>query len=175
MNRLMKFCLPMVCVCLAAGFTFAQKQKEVPGADVISRSIKAVGYVVGGGATKVVFIGTTAAPQAKGEAKVDAKKGGTDIDLKVSGMPQPTTLGAEFLTYVLWKTLARWCHAVGLGDEPRKVFTDLQAIRLVDVVLPTRTGLELRKRCVSRPTEHQAILLQRLGLSLPTHLEVGPA
>ena len=76
-----------------------------------------------------------------------------------------------FLTYVLWKTLARWCHAVGLGDEPRKVFTELQAIRLVDVVLPTRTGLELRKRCVSRPTEHQAILLQRLGLRLPTHLE----
>ena len=76
-----------------------------------------------------------------------------------------------FLAYVLWKTLARWCHAVGLGDEPRKVFTDLQAIRLVDVVLPTRTGPEFRKRCVSRPTEHQAILLQRLGLSLPTHLE----
>ena len=76
-----------------------------------------------------------------------------------------------FLTYVLWKTLARWCHAVGLGDEPRKVFAELQAIHLVDVVLPTRTGLELRKRCVSRPTEHQAILLQQLGLSLPTHLE----
>jgi len=38
-------------------------------------------------------------------------------------------------------------------------------------VLPTRTGLQLRKRCVSRPTEHQAILLQQLGLSLPTYLE----
>jgi len=76
-----------------------------------------------------------------------------------------------FLAYVLWKTLARWCHAAGLGDEPRKVFTEFQAIRLVDVVLPTRTGLELRKRCVSHPTEHQAILLQRLGLRLPTHLE----
>jgi transposase len=80
-----------------------------------------------------------------------------------------------FLAYVLWKTLARWCHAVGLGDEPRKVFAEFQAIRLVDVVLPTRTGLELRKRCVSRPTEHQAILLQQLGLSLPTHLEPVPA
>ncbi len=76
-----------------------------------------------------------------------------------------------FLAYVLWKTLAQWCHAVGLGEEPRKVFAELSEIRLVDVVLPTRDGLELRKRCVSRPTEHQAILLQRLGLSLPTHLE----
>ena len=76
-----------------------------------------------------------------------------------------------FLAYVVWKTLAQWCHAVGLGDEPRKVFAELEQIRLVDVVLPTRTGVEVRKRCVSRPTEHQAILLQRLGLSLPTHLE----
>ncbi len=76
-----------------------------------------------------------------------------------------------FLAYVLWKTLAQWCHAAGLGEEPRKVFAELCQIRLVDVVLPTRNGLELRKRCISRPTEHQALLLQRLGLSLPTHLE----
>ena len=117
MNRLMKFCLPMVCVCLAADFSFAQKQKEVPAADVISRSIKAVGYVVGGGSTKVVFVGTTAAPQAKGEAKVDAKKGGTDIDLKVSAMPQPTSLGAEFLTYVLW-TITPDGSTTNLGEIP---------------------------------------------------------
>jgi transposase len=76
-----------------------------------------------------------------------------------------------FLAYVLWKTLAQWCHAAGLGEEPRQVFAELRQIRLVDVVLPTRTGIELRKRCVSRPTIHQAILLQRLGLSLPAHLE----
>jgi outer membrane protein OmpA-like peptidoglycan-associated protein len=80
----------------------AQKPKQVPEADVISRSIKAVGYTVGGGSTKVVFVGTTAAPSASGEAKVEAKKAGTDIDLKVSGLPQPTTLGTEFLTYCLW-------------------------------------------------------------------------
>jgi hypothetical protein len=70
-----------------------------------------------------------------------------------------------FLAYVLWKTLARWCQAAGLGEEPRKVFAELSQIRLVDVVLPTRSGIELRKRCVSRPTEHQAIVLQRLGLT----------
>jgi transposase len=76
-----------------------------------------------------------------------------------------------FLAYVLWKTLGQWCHAAGLGEEPRQVFAELRQIRLVDVVLPTRTGIELRKRCVGRPTIHQAILLQRLGLSLPAHLE----
>lgn len=75
-----------------------------------------------------------------------------------------------FLSYVLWKTLARRCRQAGLGDEPRKVLEDLQTIGLVDVVLPTKTGVELRRRCVTHPTEHQAILLQRLGLTLPQHL-----
>jgi transposase len=76
-----------------------------------------------------------------------------------------------FLAYVLWKTLGQWCQRAGLGDEPRKIFADLQQISLVDVVLPTRTGVSIRKRCVSRPTDHQAILLQRLGLQIPAHID----
>jgi transposase len=76
-----------------------------------------------------------------------------------------------FLAYVLWKTLGLWCQRAGLGDEPRKIFAELQQISLVDVVLPTRAGVSIRKRCVSRPTEHQAILLQRLGLRIPAHIE----
>jgi len=61
-----------------------------------------VGYQVGAGATKVLLLGASAAPSASGEAKVEAKTSGTDIEVKVKGMPQPTSLGAEFLTYVLW-------------------------------------------------------------------------
>lgn len=76
-----------------------------------------------------------------------------------------------FLGYVLWKTLAARCRQAGLGDEPRQVFADLSEIALVDVVLPTKAGALLRKRCVSQPTEHQQILLQRLGLKLPTTLD----
>ena len=76
-----------------------------------------------------------------------------------------------FLAYVLWKTLAQTCRTAGLGDEPRKVFEELSKVTLVEVALPTRTGVTIRKRCVSRPTEHQAILLQRLGLHLPAALE----
>ena len=87
---------------VSASLASAQNKKEIPAADVINKSIKAVGYEVGGGATKVIFLGTSAAPQARGEAKVEAKTGGTSIELKVTSMPQPTTLGAEFLTYVLW-------------------------------------------------------------------------
>ena len=76
-----------------------------------------------------------------------------------------------FLAHVLWKTLGMWRQRAGLGDEPRKIFAELQQISLVDVVLPTRAGVSIRKRCVSRPTEHQAILLQRLGLEIPAHIE----
>jgi transposase len=76
-----------------------------------------------------------------------------------------------FLAYVLWKTLAASCRQAGLGDEPRQVFEELCEISLVDVVLPTRNGLEVRKRCISQPTEHQRILLQRLGMRLPVALE----
>jgi len=75
-----------------------------------------------------------------------------------------------FLAYVLWKTLGQICHQKGLGDEPRRVIDELSQIRMVDVVLPTRCGVEIRRRCISQPTEHQAILLQRLGLNLPLHL-----
>ncbi len=76
-----------------------------------------------------------------------------------------------FLAYVLWKTLAAICSQAGLGDEPRQVFEELSEISLVDVVLPTRNGVEVRKRCISQPTEHQRILLQQLGMRLPIALE----
>jgi len=76
-----------------------------------------------------------------------------------------------FLAYVLWKTLGEVCRAAGLGREPRRVLAELGKITVVGVVLPTRSGVEIRRRCVTRPNDHQAILLQRLGLQLPTHLE----
>jgi len=78
-----------------------------------------------------------------------------------------------FIAYVLWKTLAQMCKSAGLGDEPRRVFAELGKIRVVDVVLPTRSGHEIRRRCVSQPSEHQAILLQRLGLNLPKKLPLA--
>jgi len=73
-----------------------------------------------------------------------------------------------FLAYVLWKSLSQRRQRAGLGHEPRRVFEELGQIRLVDVVPPTRQGTEIRRRCVTRPTDHQPILLQHLGLRLPT-------
>jgi transposase len=75
-----------------------------------------------------------------------------------------------FLSYVLWKMLGQKCKQSGLGDEPRRVLSELSEIRLVDVVLPTDSGHEIRNRCVARPSEHQKILLDRLSLRLPTKI-----
>jgi transposase len=76
-----------------------------------------------------------------------------------------------FLAYVLWKTLAAMCQRAGLGHEPRRVLEELSHIRSIDVILPTKSGINLRKRCVTKPTEHQAILLHHLGLTLPSSVK----
>ena len=72
----------------------------------------------------------------------------------------------------LWQAYIQLTEAEagGLGDEPRRIFEELGKISLVDVVLPTRNGPEIRRRCVRRPTDHQAILLERLGLALPRQI-----
>ena len=81
-----------------------------------------------------------------------------------------------FLAYVLWKTLEQWTRRAELGNIPRTVLDELAQIRSVDVVLPTTDGRTLRVRCVVKPEQAQAMLLERLGLELPRRLRMrGPA
>jgi hypothetical protein len=80
-----------------------------------------------------------------------------------------------FLAYVLWKTLAGWMQAGGLGSAPRTLMEEFARIKSGDVILPTRgpdgqPGKTLRLRCVVSPDEYQRVFLSRLGLSLPQRL-----
>lgn len=79
-----------------------------------------------------------------------------------------------FLAYALWKTLQKWQSRAGLGNSPRTIFIELSRIHSADIVLPLADGSkrELRIRCVVRPEHEQALLLQRLGLTLPQRLRV---
>jgi transposase len=77
-----------------------------------------------------------------------------------------------FLAYVLWKTLQKWQSRAGLGDAPRTLFTEFSRIHATDVVLPLadQPDREIRLRCVVRPEPAQAILVHRLGLTLPERI-----
>lgn len=75
-----------------------------------------------------------------------------------------------FLAFVLWKCLAQMCKEAGLGNEPRKVIDEIKRIKLADVMLPTRKGIDIKLQCVSQPDPHQKILLQLLGIQMPKRL-----
>ncbi len=87
---------------LTAGTSAAQSQEKVPDSSSVSNSVKAIGYKVGGGSTKVDLKGTDLMAQAIGEARVKAKTGATSIEISLKNMTEPSKLGAEFLTYVVW-------------------------------------------------------------------------
>jgi hypothetical protein len=42
-------------------------------------------------------------------------------------------------------------------------------VRKIKVSKWTRSSVEICRRCITQPTDHQAILLQRLGLHLPSY------
>ncbi len=110
---------------------------------VVSRNVQAINYKHRGGATKVDFAGTDLMPQARGEAKVESKKGYIEIEVEFANLEKPTTFGNEYLTYILW-AISPEGRAVNLGeilvgDNHRSkvdVTTDLQAFALVVTAEP---------------------------------------
>src|SRR5712675_1806397 len=90
MSRLSKVNLCLIAISLLTGTAAAQVQKSVPDSNLTTKSVQAIGYKVGGGSTRVDLRGTEIMP------------GATTIEISLIGMTQPSTLGAEFLTYVLW-------------------------------------------------------------------------
>jgi len=97
----------VVLLCWLSGFSGSaatQADQEVPPSSVITKTVSAVGYKVGGGSTKVDLKGTELMPRASGVAKVEAKSktGRTNVEVELKDMTPPSQLGAEFLTYVLW-------------------------------------------------------------------------
>lgn len=102
MYSIEKAFLCSLAISFATCMATAQMQQSVPDSNLTSKSVTAIGYKVGGGSTRVDLAGTELMPAASGEAKVTAKPGATSIELSLIGMTQPSALGAEFLTYVLW-------------------------------------------------------------------------
>ena len=69
---------------------------------VVSRTAQAVNYRHRSGATKIDFRGTPLMPSARGEAKVESKKGYLEVEVEFDEMNPAQKYGPEYLTYVLW-------------------------------------------------------------------------
>jgi outer membrane protein OmpA-like peptidoglycan-associated protein len=110
---------------------------------VVSRSVQAVNYKHRSGASKVDFAGTDLMPAANGQAKVESKKGYTEIEVEFGNLQKPTTFGNEYLTYILW-AISPEGRAVNLGEvlvggndrSKLDVTTDLQAFALIVTAEP---------------------------------------
>jgi transposase len=73
----------------------------------------------------------------------------------------------SFLSLAMWRALEQWMAAKGLGTCARQLLHELDELRSMDVVLPTRGAGEIRPRVVARPEKPLAELLAHLGLELP--------
>ncbi|MBS1829959.1 MAG: OmpA family protein [Acidobacteria bacterium] len=110
--------------------------------NVVSRSIRAVNYRHRGGATTIDFIGTAASPNSSGKAKVESKQGYIEIDANFQGLAPAHTLGAEYLTYVLWAITADGRPKnlgevlLNSGRSKLNVTTDLQVFGLIITAEP---------------------------------------
>src|SRR6202035_275438 len=110
---------------------------------VVSRSVQAVNYKHRGGATKLDFAGTDLMPMARGQAKVESKKGYIEIEVEFADLQKPTTFGNEYLTYILW-AISPEGRAINLGEilvgnnhrSKVDVTTDLQAFALIVTAEP---------------------------------------
>jgi outer membrane protein OmpA-like peptidoglycan-associated protein len=156
-NAMMKIFRASICLLLLAGFVAAQQdtpqqdnppiqpmdQTPIFRVNVVSRTTKAVNYRHRGGSTTVDIRGTDLMPEIKGRAKVDSKAGRLQINIDLSKMGLPGSLGPQYLTYVLWAITPEG-RANNLGevvpDDGGKagldVTTDLQAFGLIVTAEP---------------------------------------
>ncbi len=98
------FLFGLLCWCDVLGFSQdqAQTQPSVININIsVSRTVQAVSYP-NNTSSSINFTGTPLLPFAKGQAKVENKKGVITIQAELQKMSPANTLGAEFLTYVLW-------------------------------------------------------------------------
>jgi outer membrane protein OmpA-like peptidoglycan-associated protein len=103
----MVLCFAYVALSAADGMAqdqASQQDQAIPASALTTKSVQAVGYEIGTGSTKVDLKASELMPQASGEAKVEikSKAGRANVEVNAKGMMPPSTLGAEFLTYVVW-------------------------------------------------------------------------
>jgi hypothetical protein len=137
------FAVVAFCVCLsiAPGVT-GQQSPYTLRVDVVERTAKAVNYLNRSGSTTIGFRGTPLQPGARGEAKVESKKGYTEIEVEFDNMIPPARYGREYLTYVMWAVTPQG-RSKNLGElvlngtkSKLDVTTELQSFGLIVTAEP---------------------------------------
>jgi hypothetical protein len=111
--------------------------------EVVARTVKAVNYGHRTIPTKVDLKGTVLAPEARGEARVESKRGAVEIEVQIARLDPPSRFGNEYLTYVLWAITPEG-RSTNIGElvlDPSnkgklKVSSDLQAFALIVTAEP---------------------------------------
>ncbi|MGC1614438.1 MAG: OmpA family protein [Candidatus Acidiferrum sp.] len=151
MQTISKISLALAITLSASAYVQSQTQSPAQPGDpvptyrvtVVSRTAEAVSYRHHSGSTHVDFQGTDLMPSARGEAKVDSKRGVLGIEAEFSDLDRPTTFGNEYLTYVMW-AISPEGRSVNLGEvlvgdnhrSKLEVTTDLQAFALIVTAEP---------------------------------------
>jgi len=151
MHKISRITLGLAIALGASAYSQAQRQSPAQPGDpiptyrvtVVSRTARAVNYRHRSGATKIDFQGTDLMPSARGEAKVESKRGALEIEVEFADLDRPTAFGNEYLTYVLW-AISPEGRSVNLGevlvgDNHRSkldVTTNLQAFAMIVTAEP---------------------------------------
>jgi outer membrane protein OmpA-like peptidoglycan-associated protein len=101
MQRHWRTVLLLAVLCTSPCAVAGQTQQEVPASDTVKKTVTAIGYPAGK-SIEVDLTGTGLMAVGGGQAKVKAGTGATGVEAEFQNMAQATTLGTEFLTYVLW-------------------------------------------------------------------------
>ena len=139
------WCSVLIFACGSALSAQIEQTGNVPvlRVNVVERTAKAINYRQRAGATKVDFTGTALQPKAYGEAKVETKKGYTEIEVEFDDLEPASKFGPEFLTYVLW-AISPEGRPSNLGeilldktrDGKLNVTTELQAFGMIVTAEP---------------------------------------
>lgn len=121
----------------------AQGASPLYRVDVVAHTTKAMNYGHRAAPTEIDFRGTVLQPQAKGEARMQAKNGVVSVRAKLKNLDPPWHVGSGFLTYVLWAVTPDG-RATNLGeivtdsgdDAKLETATELQTFALIVTAEP---------------------------------------
>ena len=85
-----------------AVFAAAQQSGPLSRVTLVVRTTKAINYRHLSGPTRIDFRGTVLQSQARGEARVESRRGAIRIQAQFEKLEPASRFGSGFLTYVLW-------------------------------------------------------------------------